>query len=51
MVRNPKNKHQVSKISLSPQVVDCIVFWTKNPEPMLKKCQISKIISTISNLH
>ena len=34
-VRNPMNPHQVSKIELSPQVVDCIVFWTKNPEPML----------------
>lgn len=34
-VRNPMNAHQVSRISLSPEVVDCIVFWTKNPEPML----------------
>ncbi len=33
-VRNPMNAHQVSKIPLSPEVVDCIVFWTKNPEPM-----------------
>lgn len=36
-VRNPVNSHQVSKISLSPELVDCIVFWTKNPEPMLEK--------------
>lgn len=36
-VRNPMNIHQISKIDLSPEVVDCIVFWTKNPEPMLKK--------------
>ncbi len=36
-VRNPMNAHQVSKISLSPDVVDCIVFWTKNPEPMLDR--------------
>ena len=36
-VRNPVNPHQVSKISLSPELVDCIVFWTKNPEPMLGK--------------
>lgn len=34
-VRNPVNMHQISKIMLSPEVVDCIVFWTKNPEPML----------------
>lgn len=29
--RNPMNKNAVSKISLSPEVIDCIVFWTKNP--------------------
>ncbi|BCN32594.1 DUF1848 domain-containing protein [Anaeromicropila herbilytica] len=34
-VRNPMNIHQVSKINISPDVVDCIVFWTKNPQPML----------------
>ena len=31
LVRNPMNCHQVSKIILNPDVVDCIVFWTKNP--------------------
>lgn len=36
-VRNPMNIHQISKIDLSPQLVDCIVFWTKNPLPMLDK--------------
>ena len=36
-VRNPMNPHQVSKIVLTPEVVDCIVFWTKNPKPMLKR--------------
>ena len=35
LVRNPMNIHQVSKIDLSPNVVDAIVFWTKNPTPML----------------
>ena len=34
-VRNPMNIHQISKISLSPNVVDGIVFWTKNPIPMM----------------
>lgn len=34
-VRNPMNIHQVSKITLKPEVVDCIVFWSKNPRPML----------------
>lgn len=36
-VRNPFNPRQISKIALSPDVVDCIVFWTKNPEPMLAR--------------
>lgn len=31
------NAHQISKINLSPEVVDCIVFWTKNPEPMIDR--------------
>ena len=38
-VRNPMNAHQISKIDLSPEVVDCIVFWTKNPEPMLNRLE------------
>ena len=38
-VRNPKNIHQVSKINLDPEVVDCIVFWSKNPKPILDKIQ------------
>lgn len=37
LVRNPMNAHQISKISLLPEVVDGIVFWTKNPVPMLNK--------------
>jgi len=34
-VRNPMNPHQISEIDLSPDVVDCMVFWTKNPAPIL----------------
>ncbi len=34
-VRNPMNPRQISRISLSPDVVDGIVFWTKNPQPMI----------------
>ncbi len=33
--RNPMKPHQVSRLTLSPDVVDCMVFWTKNPQPML----------------
>lgn len=36
-VRNPFRPRQVSKVSLSPEVVDGIVFWTKNPAPMLSR--------------
>ena len=38
-VRNPMNTHQISRIVLSPELVDCIVFWTKNPEPMLSRLE------------
>lgn len=38
-VRNPLNPHQISKISLAPEVVDCIVFWTKNPANMIEKLE------------
>ena len=38
--RNPMNPKQVSRISLSPDVVDGIVFWTKNPIPMLDKLHL-----------
>lgn len=39
LVRNPMNHSQISKIDLSPEVVDCIVFWTKNPESMLNRLE------------
>lgn len=35
LVRNPWNRRQISRISLAPEAVDGIVFWTKNPGPML----------------
>lgn len=40
--QNPFNRKQVSKIQLTPDVVDCIVFWTKNPKPMLDKLNLLK---------
>jgi hypothetical protein len=33
------NTHHIREINLSPDVVDCIVFWTKNPKPMLDKLE------------
>ncbi len=41
-VRNPMNAHQVSRISLAPDIVDCIVLWTKNPGNMLDKLEFLK---------
>ena len=39
-VRNPMNLRQVSAINLAPELVDCIVFWSKNPRPMIDKLQL-----------
>ena len=34
-VPNPVNPAQVSRVSLVPEDVDAIVFWTRNPEPLM----------------
>lgn len=36
-VRNPMNIHSISKVQINPRVIDCIVFWTKNPKAMLPR--------------
>lgn len=36
-VRNPYYQNQVTKYRLTPDVVDCLAFCTKNPEPMLAR--------------
>ena len=41
-VRNPFNIRQISKINLSPEFVECMVFWSKNPEPMIDKLNLLK---------
>lgn len=35
-VRNPMNIHRVSRVPLNKDIIDGIVFWTKNPKPMLQ---------------
>ena len=35
LVRNPRNPRSVSRVPLTPDVVDCIVFWTKDPAPLM----------------
>lgn len=42
LVRNPMNYHQVSRVALTPNVIDCIVFWTKDPTNMLNKLDLLK---------
>lgn len=39
-VRNPMNPKQVSELCLTRETVDCFVFWTKNPAPMLERLSI-----------
>ena len=35
LVPNPYNRRQVSSVSLIPNDVDAIVFWTRDPRPLL----------------
>ena len=42
LVRNPYNPSQVTRYSLSPEVVDLIAFCTKNPAPMLNHMDVLK---------
>lgn len=35
MIRNPVNRNLVSDVQFTRSLIDCIVFWTKNPIPML----------------
>lgn len=34
-VRNPMSRTQVSRVALGAGAVDCLAFWTKDPEPLL----------------
>jgi hypothetical protein len=35
VVPNPFNRNQISYVSLKPEDVDTIVFWTRNPRPLM----------------
>ncbi len=37
--RNPMNHAQLCKVLLTPENIDCIVFWTKDPAPMMDKLE------------
>ena len=42
MVANPMNPRQVRRVDLRPEAVDGIVFWSKNPKPLLPYLPILK---------
>lgn len=44
LIQNPYNALRLSRLPLAPDTTDCIVFWTKNPTPMLDE------LKTVSEL-
>lgn len=36
-VPNPRNPHRLARVDITPENLDCIVFWTKNPMPMAER--------------
>lgn len=40
LVPNPLNTHNISKIILTPEFVDCFVFWTKNPSDFINDLRL-----------
>lgn len=36
LVPHPRNSKRLSRVRLSPEVVDCFVFWSKNPSPLME---------------
>jgi DNA repair photolyase len=40
LVRNPMNPKQLRNVSLAPADVDCLVFWTKDPAPLLNRLHL-----------
>jgi DNA repair photolyase len=45
LVRNPMNIYQISRIKITPDIVDCIVFWTKNPRRFIEKLHLLEMYS------
>ncbi len=37
LVPDPYDPQHISRVTLSPSAVDCIVFWSKDPAPMLPR--------------
>jgi hypothetical protein len=36
-IKNPIKTEQISKININPDIIDGIVFWSKNPKPMINR--------------
>ncbi|MGL4206915.1 MAG: DUF1848 family protein, partial [Aeromonadaceae bacterium] len=36
LTRNPYNAQQIRRVSLLPADVDLVVFWTRQPQPLLR---------------
>lgn len=36
-VVNPMNPNQISRIDITPNKVDCFIFWTKDATPMMNR--------------
>lgn len=37
LVRQPYRPHQISRVDLTPEKAECLVFWSKNPAPLLPR--------------
>lgn len=37
LVKNPYNPKRISRVSLEPADIDCIVFWTRDPRPLIER--------------
>ncbi|AEF82638.1 DUF1848 domain-containing protein [Leadbettera azotonutricia] len=40
LARNPMNPNSITEIPLEPDLIECIVFWSKNPEKFFKHLPI-----------
>jgi DNA repair photolyase len=45
LVPSPYNRKRLSRVTLTPDMVECLVFWSKNPAPLLD-VQVSHIPGT-----
>ena len=42
LIPNLRNANRLGRVEFSPENVDCIVFWTKNPTPMFDMLELLK---------